>query len=238
MRLNSFDALYELHENLKSLLDLRSDELQADEGHGSSRDLLVCGGTGCHSAQSAEIIEALRTKIDTAGLENVNVIQTGCFGFCAQGPIIKVQPENIFYVRVKMEDLDEIVNSHLLGGKVVEHLLYTDPRTKEKHKHYLDIDFYKKQHRVALHNCGLIDPECIDEAIANGGYLAIAKVLSSMTQDDVINEITASGLRGRGGAGFPAGRKWGFTKASVGSKKYFICNADEGDPGAFMDRSL
>ncbi|MGI6579201.1 MAG: NADH-ubiquinone oxidoreductase-F iron-sulfur binding region domain-containing protein [Saccharofermentanales bacterium] len=238
MRLNSFDALYELHENLKSLLDLRSDELQADEAKSGPRDILVCGGTGCHSSQSAEIITALREKIADAGLEDIKVIQTGCFGFCAQGPIVKVQPENIFYVQVKMEDLDEIVNSHLIGGKAVERLLYTDPRTKEKQKHYLDMDFYKKQQRVALHNCGLIDPECIDEAIANGGYLAIAKVLSGMTQDDVINEITASGLRGRGGAGFPAGRKWGFTKASVSDEKYFICNADEGDPGAFMDRSL
>ncbi|MGB4609009.1 MAG: NADH-ubiquinone oxidoreductase-F iron-sulfur binding region domain-containing protein [Saccharofermentanales bacterium] len=238
MRLNSFDTLYELHENLKSLLDLRSDELQADEAKSGPRDILVCGGTGCHSSQSAEIITALREKIADAGLEDIKVIQTGCFGFCAQGPIVKVQPENIFYVQVKMEDLDEIVNSHLIGGKAVERLLYTDPRTKEKQKHYLDMDFYKKQQRVALHNCGLIDPECIDEAIANGGYLAIAKVLSGMTQDDVINEITASGLRGRGGAGFPAGRKWGFTKASVSDEKYFICNADEGDPGAFMDRSL
>ena len=238
MRLNSFDALYELHKNLKSLLDLRSDELQADEAKSGPRDILVCGGTGCHSAQSAEIITALREKIADAGLEDIKVVQTGCFGFCAQGPIVKVQPENIFYVQVKMEDLDEIVNSHLIGGKAVERLLYTDPRTKEKQKHYLDMDFYKKQRRVALHNCGIIDPECIDEAIANGGYLAIAKVLSGMTQDDVINEITASGLRGRGGAGFPTGRKWSFTKTSEGSEKYFICNADEGDPGAFMDRSL
>ncbi|NLM18854.1 MAG: NADH-quinone oxidoreductase subunit NuoF [Clostridiaceae bacterium] len=238
MRLNSFDALYELHKNLKSLLDLRSDELQADEAKSGPRDILVCGGTGCHSAQSAEIITALREKIADAGLEDIKVVQTGCFGFCAQGPIVKGQPENIFYVQVKMEDLDEIVNSHLIGGKAVERLLYTDPRTKEKQKHYLDMDFYKKQRRVALHNCGIIDPECIDEAIANGGYLAIAKVLSGMTQDDVINEITASGLRGRGGAGFPTGRKWSFTKTSEGSEKYFICNADEGDPGAFMDRSL
>ncbi len=238
MRITSYAELKTLRDNSQDLIKLRSDDLLAEIKAGNPTDILVCGGTGCHSSDSAGLIVALREKIEAAGLKDIKVVQTGCFGFCAQGPIVKVQPENVFYVQVKMEDLDEIVNSHLLGGKAVERLLFTDPNTNEKQHHYLDMDFYKKQQRVALHNCGVVDPEEILESIAEDGYQALAKVLSSMTQDEVIEEISASGLRGRGGAGFPTGKKWSFAKASVSDQKYIICNADEGDPGAFMDRSI
>lgn len=238
MRLTSFEELNNLRESSLDLIKLRSDDLMAPVEAGKPTDILVCGGTGCHSSDSAGLIVALREKLKAAGLDHVKVVQTGCFGFCAQGPIVKVQPENIFYVQVKMEDLDEIVDSHLVKGKPVDRLLFTDPMTQKKQHHYLDMDFYKKQKRVALHNCGVVDPENILESIAEDAYQALAKVLSGMSQDEVIAEISNSGLRGRGGAGFPTGKKWSFAKASVSDQKYIICNADEGDPGAFMDRSI
>lgn len=238
MKITSPRALNELREKSIDLLKLRNDDHPANPNKNMPVDILVCGGTGCHSAQSAEIIVALREKIEAAGLKHVNVVQTGCFGFCAQGPILKVQPDNIFYVQVKLSDLDEIISSHLIENKPVERLLYTDPKTNQKQARYLEMDFYKKQQRVALHNCGVIDPENILESIANNGYQALAKVLTEMSPEEVIDVVSASGLRGRGGAGFPTGKKWSFARASVSDQKYIICNADEGDPGAFMDRSI
>lgn len=201
--------------------------------------VLVCGGTGCTSSGSAKIIEALEKEIDSAGLaEEVKVIRTGCFGLCALGPIMVVYPEGAFYSMVKVEDIPEIVSEHLLKGRIVKRLLYSETVVDDTIKSLDQTDFYKKQLRVALRNCGVINPEDINEYIAYDGYQALGKVLTEMTPDDVIDVILKSGLRGRGGAGFPTGRKWSFAKASVADQKYVCCNADEGDPGAFMDRSI
>ncbi len=205
--------------------------------------VLVCGGTGCTSSGSRQIRERLADELKAQGLENeVKIVQTGCFGLCEHGPIMIIYPEGTFYSRVTPDDVPEIVSEHLLKGRIVERLAYTDTGDKEV-KAAADVSlsdtvFYKKQHRVALRNCGVINPEDIDEYIAMDGYFALNKVLTEMTPDDVINTISASGLRGRGGGGFPTGRKWSFAKASVSDKKYVVCNADEGDPGAFMDRSV
>ena len=205
--------------------------------------VLVCGGTGCTSSGSRQIRERLADELKAQGLENeVKIVQTGCFGLCEHGPIMIIYPEGTFYSRVTPDDVPEIVSEHLLKGRIVERLAYTDTGDKEV-KSAADVSlsdtvFYKKQHRVALRNCGVINPEDIDEYIAMDGYFALNKVLTEMTPDDVINTISASGLRGRGGGGFPTGRKWSFAKASVSDKKYVVCNADEGDPGAFMDRSV
>lgn len=202
--------------------------------------VLVCGGTGCTSSGSKQIMETLQNEIDKAGLrEEVCVVQTGCHGLCALGPIMIVYPEATFYSMVKNEDIAEIVNEHLLKGRIVKHLVYSETVTDEGIKSLSETDFYKKQHRIALRNCGVINPENIDEYIGTRGYEALGKVLTEMTQEDVINTILASGLRGRGGAGFPTGRKWQLAKDIVKEgKKYVCCNADEGDPGAFMDRSV
>ncbi|MGN1302237.1 MAG: NADH-quinone oxidoreductase subunit NuoF [Clostridia bacterium] len=182
-------------------------------------------------------MENFRKIIDEKGIKNVRVIQTGCFGLCAKGPIVIIRPEDTFYAMVKPEDCEEIINTHILEGKTVERLLCKDINNSVVQR--LDeLTFYKKQERIALKNCGIIDPENIDEYIAFDGYKALEKVLFEMSQDDVINEITDSGLRGRGGAGFPTGKKWYFTKIAEGDQKYVVCNADEGDPGAFMDRSI
>ncbi|GBR75795.1 Fe-hydrogenase HydB [Candidatus Termititenax persephonae] len=197
--------------------------------------VLVCGGTGCESSKSDLIYQNLRQGAQDAGLTNVQVIKTGCFGFCEKGPIVKVQPDESFYVEVKPEDAAEIVAEHLVKGQEVARLLYDKnkkPGTKAD-----DIDFYKKQVRVVLRNCGIIDPENIHEYIARDGYQALAKVLFELTPEQVIEELKKSGLRGRGGAGFPTWRKWDFSKAAPGAQKYIVCNADEGDPGAYMDRS-
>lgn len=197
----------------------------------------MCHGTGCTSSKSPKIIENFRKIIDEKGIKNVRVIQTGCFGLCAKGPIVIIRPEDTFYAMVKPEDCEEIINTHILEGKTVERLLCKDINNSVVQR--LDeLTFYKKQERIALKNCGIIDPENIDEYIAFDGYKALEKVLFEMSQDDVINEITDSGLRGRGGAGFPTGKKWYFTKIAEGDQKYVVCNADEGDPGAFMDRSI
>lgn len=203
--------------------------------------VLVCGGTGCTSSGSPAIIQRLHEEIKKNGLEDeVEVVRTGCFGLCALGPIMIVYPEGCFYSAVKEEDIPEIVSEHLLKGRIVERLLYQETVTENGIKPLSDTNFYKKQHRVALRNCGLINPENIDEYIALDGYQALAKVLNEMTPEQVIQEILDSGLRGRGGAGFPTGKKWQLARTIVqdGGQKYVCCNADEGDPGAFMDRSV
>ena len=201
--------------------------------------VLVCGGTGCTSSGSQQIMETLKEEIKKAGLEKeVSVVQTGCHGLCALGPIMIVYPDASFYSMVKVEDIPEIVQEHLLKGRVVTRLLYQETVTPAGVKALIDTDFYKKQHRIALRNCGIINPEVIEEYIGTGGYAALGKVLTEMTPDDVIQCLLDSGLRGRGGGGFPTGLKWKLAKQNEADKKYVCCNADEGDPGAFMDRSV
>lgn len=203
--------------------------------------VLICGGTGCTSSGSAAIEKALVSEIEKNGLkEEVQVFKTGCFGLCALGPIMIVYPEGTFYSMVKVEDIPEIVEEHLLKGRIVTRLVYQETVTDNGIKSLQDTAFYKKQHRVALRNCGVINPENIDEYIGEGGYQALAKVLTEMTPDDVIQTILDSGLRGRGGGGFPTGMKWKLARNIVkdADQKYVCCNADEGDPGAFMDRSV
>jgi NADH-quinone oxidoreductase subunit F len=200
--------------------------------------VFVCHGTGCISGKSVEIRLALEKEVGELGLDNVMVDFTGCHGFCEQGPIIVVEPEGIFYTRVSVEDVPEIAQSHLRDGQPVERLFYRDPVSRQAVPNYKDINFYKKQHRLILRNCGHINPERIEDYIAMGGYQSLRKVLFEMTPEQVIDEVKRSRLRGRGGAGFPAGLKWEFCRKSPGKEKYLICNADEGDPGAFMDRSI
>ncbi|HKL99521.1 MAG TPA: NADH-quinone oxidoreductase subunit NuoF [Mobilitalea sp.] len=201
--------------------------------------VLVCGGTGCTSSGSPKIIEILQAEIKKSGLKDeVSVVQTGCHGLCALGPIMIVYPEATFYALVKPEDIPEIVSEHLLKGRIVNRLVYSETLTDEGIKSLMDTDFYKKQHRIALRNCGVINPENIDEYIATNGYEALGKVLTEYTPDQVIQTILDSGLRGRGGGGFPTGLKWKLAKGNDADQKYVCCNADEGDPGAFMDRSV
>ena len=201
--------------------------------------VLVCGGTGCTSSGSQQIMETLKEEIKKAGLESeVSVVQTGCHGLCALGPIMIVYPDASFYSMVKVEDIPEIVQEHLLKGRVVTRLLYQETVTPAGVKALIDTNFYKKQHRIALRNCGIINPEVIEEYIGTGGYQALGKVLTEMTPDDVIQCLMDSGLRGRGGGGFPTGLKWKLAKQNDADQKYVCCNADEGDPGAFMDRSV
>ncbi len=206
--------------------------------------VLICGGTGCTSSGSVALGEKLANELVAKGLENeIKIVKTGCFGLCSLGPIMIIYPEGTFYSRVTVDDIPEIVEEHLLKGRIVERLVYNDTEAQAKaDEAYItslnETNFYKKQKRVALRNCGVINPESIDEYVAMDGYFALAKCLKEMTPDDVIKVISDSGLRGRGGGGFPTGRKWSFAKASAGDKKYVVCNADEGDPGAFMDRSV
>ena len=205
--------------------------------------VLICGGTGCTSSGSPALREALTKELEANGLsEEIKVVQTGCFGLCALGPIMIVYPEGTFYSRVTIDDIPEIVGEHLLKGRIVDRLVYNEQahgsENEDVEASLSNTAFYKKQKRVALRNCGVINPEKIDEYIAMDGYFALAKVLFEMTPDDVIQTVLDSGLRGRGGGGFPTGRKWMFAKASKSDKKYVVCNADEGDPGAFMDRSV
>ena len=201
--------------------------------------VLCCGGTGCTSSGCEAIIKEMEAQLAANGLEKeIKVIKTGCFGLCALGPVMIVYPEGCFYSRVKVEDVKEIVEEHLLKGRVVKHLLYQETIEEDNIKSLQEVDFYKKQKRVALRNCGVIDPENIDEYIAFDGYKALGKCLTEMSREDVIEEIKKSGLRGRGGGGFPTGLKWQFAYNSQNEKKYVCCNADEGDPGAFMDRSI
>ena len=202
--------------------------------------VLVCGGTGCTSSGSEQIIQTLKDELKKNRLQNeVAVVKTGCHGLCAEGPVMIVYPEAVFYSRVRQEDVEEIVSEHLLKGRIVERLVYHEAQTPEGIKSLNETTFYKKQHRIALRNCGVINPESIDEYIGTGGYEALGKVLTEMTPDEVIQTILDSGLRGRGGAGFPTGLKWRFASGNRGNvQKYVCCNADEGDPGAFMDRSV
>ena len=231
--MKTLEEIRKIREEKRKELDLRVN-LQANT---HEKHILVCHGTGCTSSKSPKIIENFRKLIEEKNIENVRVIQTGCFGLCAKGPIVIIRPEDIFYSSVKPEDCEEIINTHIVEGKLVERLLCKDIDKTLVHK--LDeLTFYKKQKRIALKNCGVIDPENIDEYIAFDGYKALEKVLFEMTPDEVIKEISDSGLRGRGGAGFPTGKKWEFTKMAKGDQKYVVCNADEGDPGAFMDRSI
>ncbi len=203
--------------------------------------VLICGGTGCTSSGSVKIAKRLQEEIDKNGLtDEVMVVRTGCFGLCALGPIMIVYPEGTFYSMVKEEDIAEIVSEHLLKGRIVTRLVYDETVVENEIKSLKETDFYKKQHRIALRNCGVINPECIDEYIGRNGYEALGKVLKTMTPDDVIQVILDSGLRGRGGGGFPTGKKWQLARNLVkdADQKYVCCNADEGDPGAFMDRSV
>ena len=204
-----------------------------------SMHLLVCGGTGCRASASDAIVDNLKNGLKDHGLdETVQVIMTGCFGFCDKGPIVKVIPDNTFYVGVKPEDSGLIIEEHVIKGKKVEKLLYKNPHKKEINADSKHMGFFKKQIRIALRNCGFINPENIEEYIARDGYQALGQAITDMTPDEVISIVKESGLRGRGGAGFPAGLKWEITKNSKSNQKYVVCNADEGDPGAFMDRSI
>ena len=201
--------------------------------------VLICTGTGCVSSGAGKLKEKLTAELEERGLQKeIKVVDTGCHGFCEKGPIVIVYPEGVFYCQVTEDDINDIVEEHLLKGRIVERLLYKEPLTEESIPSYNDIDFYKKQKRIALANCGRINPESINEYIAIGGYEALGKALTEMTPDEVIAEVKNAGLRGRGGAGFPTGLKWELTRREESDKKYLICNADEGDPGAFMDRSL
>ena len=224
---------------MKTVAELNAIKQKRGELFGASmHHILVCGGTGCTSSKSMNIIKELNAQIEAKHLEGkVRVVMTGCFGLCAKGPIVVVYPEGTFYHSISVDDVTDIIDTHIIGGTPVERLLHKE-ETGETVMKLDDTKFMNKQKRLALHNCGVINPECIDEYIARDGYQALAKVVTEMTPQDVIDVVLASGLRGRGGAGFPTGRKWAFAKASKGDIKYVCCNADEGDPGAFMDRSV
>ena len=231
--MKTFEEIQAIKEETRKALDLRVN-IKADT---REKHILVCHGTGCTSSKSPQIIENFRKILEEKGIKNVRVIQTGCFGLCAKGPIVIIRPEDTFYAHVKPEDCEEIINTHIIGGNRVERLLCKDVDGKVVEQ--LDeLTFYKKQKRIALKNCGLIDPENIDEYIAFDGYQALHKVLTEMSDKGVIECILNSGLRGRGGAGFPTGKKWEFAAKEEAAQKYIVCNADEGDPGAFMDRSI
>ncbi len=231
--MKTLEEIEKIREEKRRELDLRVNiDCKTIEKH-----ILVCRGTGCTSSKSPQIIENFNRIIKEKDLKNVKVIQTGCFGLCAKGPIVIIRPEDTFYANCSVEDCEEIINTHIINGKLVERLLCKDI-DQTVVKRLDELNFYKKQKRIALKNCGVINPEDIDEYITFDGYKALEKVLKEMTPDEVIKEITDSGLRGRGGAGFPTGKKWEFTKIAQGEQKYVVCNADEGDPGAFMDRSI
>jgi len=241
-RIQSFEELKQISKEYAKELLMRTpthEEELATENKRCDRYITVCGGTGCQSSDSLVIIDALTKEIEEAGLsDEVTVSITGCFGFCEKGPIVKINPDNTFYVHVTPADANEIVQEHLLNGRCISRLLYEEPIVKEKIKRQDEMSFYKKQQRIALRNCGLINPEEIREYLGVKGYQALAKCITSSTQDEIIKIITDSGLRGRGGGGFPTGKKWASAKSYESDQKYIICNADEGDPGAFMDRSI
>ena len=231
--MKTLQELHKIREEKRKELDLRVNT-KADT---REKHILVCHGTGCTSSKSPQILENFRKILKEKNIDNVRVIMTGCFGLCAKGPIVIIRPEDTFYAMVTPEDCEEIVQTHIVEGKRVERLLCKDIDGKIVNS--LDeLNFYKKQKRIALKNCGVINPEDIDEYIAFNGYEALERVLREYSQDEVIDIIKKSGLRGRGGAGFPTGKKWELTKESTGKQKYVVCNADEGDPGAFMDRSI
>ena len=231
--MKSLEEIHKIREEKKKELDLRINT-SADT---REKHILVCHGTGCTSSKSPKILENFNKIIKDKNIENVRVIKTGCFGLCAKGPIVIIRPEDTFYAGVTPEDCEEIIQTHIVEGNKVERLLAKDI-DGTKVNSLDELNFYKKQKRIALKNCGVINPEEIDEYIAFDGYKALEKVLKEMSKDDVVKVISDSGLRGRGGAGFPTGKKWELTKAVEGSQKYVVCNADEGDPGAFMDRSI
>ena len=231
--MNTLQKVREIRDTKRKELDIRvNNTVGSKEKH-----ILVCHGTGCTSSKSPQIIENLKKILKEKNIENVRVIQTGCFGLCAKGPIVIIRPEDTFYAMVTPEDCEEIINTHIIEGKIVERLLCKEI-DGTKVKKLDELSFYKKQKRIALKNCGKIDPENIEEYIAFDGYKALEKVLLTMSPEEVIDIIEQSGLRGRGGGGFPTGKKWRLTREATGKQKYVVCNADEGDPGAFMDRSI
>ena len=233
------DEIKAIREAKRAELMIRDGKCDGVSTDGSRMHILVCAGTGCISSNSLKIIDKFNSLISENGLEgDVKVAKTGCFGLCEQGPIVMVYPEHVMYTLVKPEDVQEIFDQHVVGGKPVERLLASHEAEKEIKEAVGDIDFFKKQMRLALRNCGVINPEVIDEYIAHDGYLALEKCITQMEPDEVVETIKASQLRGRGGAGFPTGVKWGFAAAQKKRQKYVCCNADEGDPGAFMDRSV
>ncbi len=230
--INDFEQLDKVTESCTSCLESKF------TGADGKRHIVLCGGTGCLSSHSAEIKEKFEKIVKEKGLEDkVTVNQVGCFGFCSQGPFVKIYPEDTLYKMVSLDDVEEIVEKDIIGGEIVERLLYVDPTTKEKVSKQDEITFYKKQVRIALHGCGSINPENIDEALGAGAFKGLERALK-MSREDVIKEVLDSGLRGRGGGGFPTGRKWQFAFAQPDGEKYVVCNGDEGDPGAFMDRSI
>ena len=238
-RISSYEELKNLAKEYAACFKVRMGETVETKDSCQKKVISVCGGTGCKSSDSMQIIEKLREEVQKAGLaDTVEVTMAGCFGFCEKGPIVKIYPNNTFYIGVTPSDAAEIVSEDIVGNRKVEHLLYEEPTIKQKVSSQDEMSFYKKQMRIALRNCGLINPEKISESIANEGYQALAKCITEYTPDEVIHIISESGLRGRGGGGFPTGKKWAFAKANEADQKYIICNADEGDPGAFMDRSI
>lgn len=234
-RIENPEQLKQKYEEYKHLVEVRADLDYA----GDQKFILVCGGTGCVSSKSLNIVENFEKLIKDNGMEGkVHASITGCFGFCEKGPIVKVFPENVFYVQVTPADAQEIFEKHIMGGEVVDRLLYVEPITQQSMHDSLEMPFYKQQMRIALRHCGLIDPEIIEEYLGVGGYQSMAKVITQMTPEEAIDIMKQSGLGGRGGAGFSTGRKWEFGRMYKSDRKYVICNADEGDPGAFMDRSI
>lgn len=235
-RIKNFDELMLHRDKFYNDIKLR---VEKNEKITAEKHILVCGGTGCRASKSEAIKDALQKEIEKNNLQDkIKVVITGCFGFCAEGPIINIMPDDTFYVKVKEADAEDIIKTHIIKGEVIERLLYVDPKNNNKIVSMDNIPFYKKQKKIALRNCGIIDPEIIEEAIAMDGYVALGKVLNTMSCDEVIKVVEESNLRGRGGGGFPTGRKWRATKDSEDDIKYVICNADEGDPGAFMDRAI
>lgn len=246
MKILSIHDLQSIRKKAGQALSLReeSNEIVAEKSCGLAvgtkhLQILVCGGTGCKASSSHTITDHLQKKLEANGISNqVEVITVGCFGFCEKGPIVKIIPDNTFYTQVTPEDAEEIITEHIMGGRKIERLLYEDPKTEKAVSDSKHMDFYRKQLRVALRNCGFIDPENIEEYIARNGYFALADCLLQKQPTEVIESIKRSGLRGRGGGGFPTGIKWELTNKQVADVKYVVCNADEGDPGAFMDRSI
>ena len=236
--MKDWNELNELRNTYRQMITMRLDD-EVIEGQQYEKEFLICAGTGCISSKSGEFVNALKEELAKNELTNkVNIVKTGCFGLCAQGPIVIIYPEAVFYHQVQPKHAKKIVSDHLINGKLVEKLLYHDSDTKEIINKLMDTPFYHKQKRVALRNCGRINPEKIEEYFAFDGYQALATVVNEYSRDDVLSLLETSGLRGRGGAGFPTFMKWSFAKASQSDQKYVICNADEGDPGAFMDRSV
>lgn len=235
--MKTIEQLAQVDQRIKELVNQRQVGATATAARMS---IMICGGTGCTSSESAEIVETFKTELAARGMEkDIDIVRTGCFGLCALGPVVIVYPEGVFYAKVQVKDVPEIVEEHLMKGQVVTRLVYRESLEQDGTiKPLPSIDFFKKQQRVALRNCGVIDPENIDEYLARDGYKALHLVLSGMTPQEVIDTVKRSGLRGRGGGGFPTGLKWELTAREQNDQKYMICNADEGDPGAFMDRSI